>query len=48
VAHDAYKKLGLDDLTAMFKNEKKVVVADIKGILDRKKARDQGLEVWRL
>jgi UDP-N-acetyl-D-galactosamine dehydrogenase len=48
VAHDAYKEYGLDDFKAMFRNEEKIVVADIKGILDPTKAKEQGLEVWRL
>ena len=48
VAHDAFMEYGLQDIRAMFRDCSKIVVADIKGILNRTLAEEQGLGVWRL
>jgi len=48
VAHDAFMEYGLQDIRAMFRDCSKIVVADIKGILNRTLAEEQGIGVWRL
>ena len=49
VAHEAYKKLEMKDMDALFttKNKHKVLT-DIKGILDKKAYQDAGYIYWRL
>jgi UDP-N-acetyl-D-galactosamine dehydrogenase len=48
VAHDAYRNYPLEDFVSVFRPGANKVVADIKGILDRTRARAHGLTVWRL
>jgi UDP-N-acetyl-D-galactosamine dehydrogenase len=48
VAHDAYTKLGMDSLEAMFRNPEKVIIGDIKGILDQSQAEEHNACIWRL
>ncbi|WP_462325465.1 nucleotide sugar dehydrogenase [Desulfoplanes sp.] len=48
VAHDAYKELGMDQFGAMFENPEKVIIGDIKGILDREEAGQRNICAWRL
>jgi hypothetical protein len=48
VAHDAYTKLGMDSLARMFRNPEKVIIGDIKGILDLNDADRKNVSVWRL
>ncbi len=50
VAHDEFKNLTQNDFDNMFKSgeNKNKVLADIKGLLDRKKYEDAGYNYWRL
>jgi UDP-N-acetyl-D-galactosamine dehydrogenase len=48
VAHDAYTKLGMDSLARMFRNPEKVIIGDIKGILDQSQAEEHNACIWRL
>ena len=50
VAHDEFKKLSMSDIDAVFKDTEnsKKIVADIKGILDRKEYENNGYKYWRL
>lgn len=49
VAHDIFLKLDKGDIGGFYKNENKVkVLADIKGILDRKEFEAEGYSYWRL
>jgi UDP-N-acetyl-D-galactosamine dehydrogenase len=48
VAHDAYKELDMDSLEAMFRNPEKVIIGDIKGILDQSQAEEHNACIWRL
>ena len=50
VAHDDFRRLGLDGVEKLFapmKQEEKVLI-DVKGIFDRHEARQRGLAYWRL
>jgi UDP-N-acetyl-D-galactosamine dehydrogenase len=48
VAHDAYTKLGMDSLARMFRNPEKVIIRDIKGIIDQSQAEEHNACIWRL
>ena len=49
VAHESYKQLGMDDLSALYAdNGKKKVLTDLKGVLDRKEYENAGYLYWRL
>lgn len=50
VAHEQFKSLGLADIDRMFKkvDNNKKVLADIKGILDRKEYENAEYNYWRL
>jgi UDP-N-acetyl-D-galactosamine dehydrogenase len=48
VAHDAYKELDMDSLEAMFRNPEKVIIGDIKGIIDQSQAEEHNACIWRL
>lgn len=50
VAHTEFSHFTMDDIDAMFKDEPngKKVLADVKGILDRKAYIDEGYNYWRL
>ncbi|MDD2219660.1 MAG: nucleotide sugar dehydrogenase [Desulfoplanes sp.] len=48
VAHDAYKKISMEQFTAMFVAPEKAVIGDIKGILDRDMVQASTARVWRL
>ncbi len=50
VAHDAFKDLTPADFDKLFKtgDNRKKVLADIKGLLDRKTYEDAGYKYWRL
>jgi len=49
VAHESYKKLGMDDLSALYAdNGRQKVLTDLKGVLDRKAYEDAGYLYWRL
>ena len=47
VAHDEYKKLTMSDMDKLY-GEGKKVLADVKGILDRKEYEAAGYSYWRL
>ena len=47
VAHDEYKKLTMSDMDNLY-GEGKKVLADVKGILDRKEYEAAGYSYWRL
>ena len=50
VAHDDFRRLGLDGMEKLFapmKQEEKVLI-DVKGIFDRHEAKQRGLAYWRL
>lgn len=47
VAHEGFKKLGIDDMDGLYGAGKKVLL-DIKGILCRKDYEDAGYRYWRL
>lgn len=50
VAHDDFRRLGLDGVERLFapmKQEEKVLI-DVKGIFDRYEAKQRGLAYWRL
>ena len=50
VAHDDFRRLGLDGVEKLFapmKQEEKVLI-DVKGIFDRHEAKRRGLAYWRL
>ena len=49
VAHESYKQLEMDDLSALYAdNGKKKVLTDLKGVLDRKEYENAGYLYWRL
>jgi UDP-N-acetyl-D-galactosamine dehydrogenase len=48
VAHDAYKEVGMDGLEAMFRNPEKIIIGDIKGILDQSQTEGHNACIWRL
>jgi UDP-N-acetyl-D-galactosamine dehydrogenase len=48
VAHDAYKHMDMDQFAGMFRNPDKMIIGDIKGILDQEKAAQQNMCTWRL
>lgn len=49
VAHESYKQLGMDDLSALYAdNGKQKVLTDLKGVLDRKEYENAGYLYWRL
>ena len=49
VAHDEFLKLSKDDISGFFNPNNKVkVLADIKGLLDRKEYSEEGFSYWRL
>jgi len=49
VAHDEFLKLSKEDISAFFNPDNKVkVLADIKGLLDRKEYSEEGFSYWRL
>ena len=48
VAHDAFRKLELADLDAMFRPGCPRVLLDLKGLLDRKQYEQAGYYYWRL
>ncbi|GAU07604.1 UDP-N-acetyl-D-galactosamine dehydrogenase [Desulfoplanes formicivorans] len=48
VAHDAYKHMDMDQLAGMFKNPDKIIIGDIKGMLDREEADEHNMCTWRL
>jgi len=50
VAHDAFKSLSMAEINALFKDGDNTgkVLADIKGLLDRKEYEDAGYAYWRL
>ncbi len=50
VAHDVFKALTMADFDSLFKvgDNSKKVLADIKGLLDRKAYEDAGYKYWRL
>ena len=50
VAHDDFRRLGLDGMEKLFapmKQDEKVLI-DVKGIFDRHEAKQRGLAYWRL
>ncbi len=47
VAHDAFTKLTMEDISRLFDGGRKVLV-DVKGLLDRKAFEDAGYLYWRL
>lgn len=47
VAHEKFRKLGMEDLDRLFGKEKKVLL-DIKGLYDRKEYENAGYSYWRL
>ncbi len=47
VSHDEYKKLDVDEIKKLFRNDANLVF-DIKAIFDKKILQDGGLKVWRL
>ena len=49
VAHDEFLKLTKEDICGFFNPENKVkVLADIKGLLNRKEYTEEGFSYWRL
>lgn len=48
VAHDEYKTFTREQMDAFFKDEKKKILSDLKGILDRKEYEQAGYQYWRL
>lgn len=48
VAHDAFFKYTLDDIKAMYFQDKEPVLIDIKGIFDKKEAESLGYNYWGL
>ena len=49
VAHESYKQLEMDDLSALYADDgKKKVLTDLKGVLDRKEYENAGYLYWRL
>jgi UDP-N-acetyl-D-galactosamine dehydrogenase len=48
VAHDVYKELDMNQFEAMFGNHEKMIIGDIKGVLDRKEIGQRNMCVWRL
>lgn len=49
VAHDEFFKLSKDDICGFFNPDNKVkVLADIKGLLNRKDYTEEGFSYWRL
>ncbi|WP_018124521.1 nucleotide sugar dehydrogenase [Desulfovibrio oxyclinae] len=48
VSHDEYRSLDADALKAMFRDPKKVMVADVKGFFDREAMAAAGVDLWRL
>ena len=49
VAHESYKKLGMNDLAALYADSgKPKVLTDLKGVLDRKEYENAGYLYWRL
>lgn len=47
VAHDSFKKMSMDEITALFSDGQKVLI-DIKGLFERKVYEDAGYLYWRL
>ncbi len=47
VAHDEYKKLTIDELKTMLKDDSNLIF-DVKRILNKKEALAKGVELWRL
>jgi UDP-N-acetyl-D-galactosamine dehydrogenase len=48
VAHNAYKELDMDRLRTMFNNPEKIIIGDIKGILDQSQTEGHNACIWRL
>ncbi|MGL5623298.1 nucleotide sugar dehydrogenase [Cetobacterium sp.] len=49
VAHEEYKKLDLEELKKIYKNEiQNPILVDVKGIVDKKNARILGYDFWRM
>jgi len=46
VAHEAYRKMGVDDFTGLMAPD--AVLLDVKSVLDREQFAKKGLETWRL
>ena len=47
VSHDEYKKLDVDEIKKLFRNNANLVF-DIKAMFDKKILQDGGLKIWRL
>ena len=47
VAHERFRKLGMEDIRRMFADER-VTLLDIKGFWDKKAVRTAGFDLWRL
>lgn len=49
VAHEKYKKLDLKELKSLYKIDLKTpIIIDVKGILDKKSAKELGYNFWRM
>lgn len=48
VAHKEFCDIGFDDLEKMFRNKDKMVITDVKGILDKNEAARRNITYWRL
>jgi UDP-N-acetyl-D-galactosamine dehydrogenase len=48
VAHNAYKELGMNQLGVMFNTPGKIIIGDIKGILDQSQTEGHNACIWRL
>jgi len=48
VSHEEYRSLDADALKAMFRDPKKIMVADVKGFFDREAMAAAGVDLWRL
>lgn len=48
VAHDEFKKLSLDDMKKLYKNDEEKILIDVKGLYKIKDLEKSGMRFWRL
>ena len=48
VAHSRFKELPLEELNLFFKNKKKKILFDLKGVYEKKDCETQNYTYWRL